>query len=161
MTMHQHKTYTYFMDIAFQQAHEALINGEVPVGAVIVFQSQVVGLGYNLVINSCDPTAHAEIVAIRNASEHLQSHILSECDLYVTLEPCNMCAGAISLSRIRRLYFSAFDEKGGAVDHGVRIFQQSTCLHKPEVFGGIMESRGSVLLKDFFKDKRFISSDKT
>ena len=142
------------MERAIEQARLAGERGEVPVGAVIVKDNQIIALSENQIINRRDPTAHAEILAIRSACEILKTERLIDCDLYVTLEPCPMCAAAISLARIRRLYFGAYDPKGGGVENGPRIFNQTTCHHKPEVIGGIHESQCGELLKDFFKDKR-------
>ena len=143
-----------FMERALVEARNAAACGEVPVGAVIVHDGQIVSRAHNQPIEDKDPTAHAEIIAIREAcraqgSERLQGH-----DLYVTLEPCAMCAAAISLARIRRLYFGAYDEKGGAVEHGVRYFADPTCHHRPEIYGGLDEVRAARLLKNFFKARR-------
>jgi len=124
------------------------------VGAVVVHQGVVIASCHNLTETNRDPTAHAEILAIRAAAAKLGDVRLAECDLYVTLEPCAMCAAAISHARIRRLYFGAYDAKGGAVEHGPKWFQQSTCLHKPEVFGGINEIESGALLKEFFIARR-------
>ncbi len=123
-------------------------------GAVVVHQGVVIASCHNLTETNRDPTAHAEILAIRAAAAKLGDVRLAECDLYVTLEPCAMCAAAISHARIRRLYFGAYDAKGGAVEHGPKWFQQSTCLHKPEVFGGINEIESGALLKEFFIARR-------
>ena len=143
-----------FIQNAISQARFAAQNGEVPVGAVVVKDGRIIAEAYNLVETSKDPTAHAEILAIRAACQILESARLVDCDLYVTLEPCAMCAQAIAFARIRRLYFGAFDEKGGGVEHGARIFSQLTCHHKPEIYGGIAESECGELLKDFFRGKR-------
>ena len=143
-----------FIQSAIVQARIAAESGEVPVGAVIVKDGKIIAEAYNLVETSKDPTAHAEILAIRVACQILESSRLVDCDLYVTLEPCAMCAQAIAFSRIRRLYFGAYDEKGGGVEHGSRIFSQPTCNHKPEIYGGIAESECGELLKDFFRGKR-------
>ena len=138
-----------FMDAALSEAR--LSDGlEVPVGAVVVLGDKIIGRGRNLTLGDCDPTSHAEIVALRLACDYLGSSRLPDCDLYVTLEPCVMCAGAISHARIRRLYFGAEDVKGGAVINGVRFFDSPTCLHSPEIYGGINESASSELLRDFF-----------
>lgn len=139
---------------AFVEAEAAAKRGEVPVGALVLRDGVVIAAAGNRTLQDKDPTAHAEILAIREAAGILGSERLIGCDLYVTLEPCAMCAGAISFARIRRLYYGAADEKGGAVDHGPRFFAQSTCHHAPEVYGGIDEARSSVLLKNFFAEKR-------
>ncbi len=139
---------------ALQLAHEAAAAGEVPVGAVVVKDGVVVGEGHNLTRTHCDPTAHAEMVAIRAAAEKLGDERLNACDLYVTLEPCPMCAGAISHARIGRLYYGASDPKGGAVEHGSRVFQQVQCLHRPEVYSGLGEGEAADLLRTFFAERR-------
>jgi tRNA(adenine34) deaminase len=143
-----------FMDQALDLARAAAANGEVPVGCVVVRGGQVVAGAANRTLTDCDPTAHAEMLAIREAARTLRSARLTDCDVYVTLEPCAMCAGAISFARIRRLYYGAPDPKGGAVDNGVRFFSSATCHHRPEVYGGIGESEASALLKDFFAARR-------
>ena len=125
-----------------------------PVGCVIVRAGKVVAQTGNRTLTDRDPTAHAEMVAIRRAAVTLGSERLVDCDLHVTLEPCAMCAAAISLARIRRLYFGAFDAKGGAVEHGVRYFSAPTCLHRPEIYGGIGESEAAELLQSFFRARR-------
>jgi tRNA(Arg) A34 adenosine deaminase TadA len=142
------------MELAFAEARAAAGRGEVPVGAVIMRGSEVLARGSNRIIELKDPTAHAEIIAIRAAAAVLGSERLIGCDLYVTLEPCAMCAGALSLARIRRLYFAASDPKGGAVEHGPRFFAQSTCHHAPDVYGGLRESEAAQMLRDFFAEKR-------
>lgn len=142
------------MQLALAAARQALACSEVPVGAVIIKNGQVVASAYNLTEANHDPTAHAEMLAIRAACEILGTPRLSDCDLYVTLEPCPMCAQAISFARIRRLYFGAHDEKGGGVENGPRIFSQTTCHHKPEIYGGISEGECGELLKEFFRIKR-------
>lgn len=142
------------MAIALDQARCAAAQGEVPVGAVVVRGDEVIAVKHNLTETQNDPTAHAEILAIRAAAAELGEARLSECDLYVTLEPCAMCAAAISLARLRRVYFGAYDVKGGAVEHGPKWFSQPTCLHKPEVFGGIMEGEAATMLKEFFQSRR-------
>jgi tRNA(Arg) A34 adenosine deaminase TadA len=139
---------------AFDAAREAAAMGETPVGAVITRQGALIASGANRVIRDKDPTAHAEILAIRAAAQALGSERLSDCDLYVTLEPCAMCAGAIAHARIRRLYWAAGDEKGGAVEHGPRFFSQPTCHHRPELYGGIREQEAADMLRDFFKARR-------
>ena len=142
------------MTMALQVAERAAARGEVPVGAVIVQDGKLLVRAGNRVEADKDPTAHAEILAIRAAAEMLDAPRLPDCDLYVTLEPCAMCAAAISFARIRRLYFGAYDPKGGGVENGARFFGQPTCHHAPEVFGGIAETECSALLKDFFRDLR-------
>ena len=140
---------------ALAEAEAAGARGEVPVGAVLVDgQGIVLARAGNRTRELADPTAHAEMLAIRAASTALQSERLTGCDLYVTLEPCPMCAAAISFARIRRLYFGATDPKGGGVEHGARIFSQPTCHHAPEVYGGIEEMRASALLQAFFAARR-------
>ncbi len=142
------------MAMALQVAERAAARGEVPVGAVIVQDGKLLVRAGNRVEADKDPTAHAEMLAIRAATEILDAPRLPNCDLYVTLEPCAMCAAAISFARIRRLYFGAYDPKGGGVENGTRFFGQPTCHHAPEVFGGIAETECSALLKDFFRDLR-------
>jgi tRNA(adenine34) deaminase len=142
------------MQSALEEARSASAHGEVPIGAVIVQNNRVIASAHNLTETNSDPTAHAELLAIRAACEILKTPRLVDCDLYVTLEPCAMCAQAISFARIRRLYFGAYDEKGGGVEHGARIFSQATCHHKPEIYGGISESECGELLKGFFKERR-------
>lgn len=142
------------LSLAFDQARAAAALGEVPVGAVVVLEGEVLGLAHNRTLLDRDPTAHAEILAIRQAAAKIGSERLIGCDLYVTLEPCAMCAGAISFARLRRVYFSAADPKGGAVDFGPRFFHQPTCHHAPEVYGGLRESEAAELLRDFFKERR-------
>jgi tRNA(adenine34) deaminase len=142
------------MSIALEEARAAAARGEVPVGCVVVRNGIIVARTGNRTIADHDPTAHAELVAIRAAASTLGSERLADCDLYVTLEPCAMCAAAMSFARIRRLYFGAADTKGGAVEHGVRFFASPTCHHRPEVYGGINESECAELLKDFFQARR-------
>jgi tRNA(adenine34) deaminase len=142
------------MQIALEGARAAEARGEVPVGCAIVRNGEVVARAGNQTMADRDPTAHAELIAIRAAAAALGSERLTDCDLYVTLEPCAMCAAAMSFARIRRLYFGAPDPKGGAVEHGVRFFAAPTCHHKPEVYGGINESECATLLKDFFQARR-------
>lgn len=139
---------------ALDEARSAAARGEVPVGAVIVRDGLVIARAGNRTLADRDPTAHAEIVAIRLACAALGSERLPGCDLYVTLEPCPMCAAAISFARIRRLYFGAADVKGGAVENGVRLYASPTCHHRPEVYGGIGETASAELLRDFFRDRR-------
>jgi len=142
------------MDLAFEEARAAGAAGEVPVGAVIVRGGEVLARAGNRTLRDRDPTAHAEVLAIRQAAQKLGSERLVDCDLYVTLEPCAMCAAAISFARIRRLYFGAPDPKGGAVEHGVRFFTAATCHHRPEVYGGIGEREAASLLREFFAERR-------
>lgn len=143
-----------FMDLALDEARTAAARGEVPVGAVVVRDGVVLAKAGNRTLTDKDPTAHAEVVAIRAACAALGSERLIDCDLYVTLEPCPLCAAAISFARIRRLYYGAADPKGGAVESGVRLFSQPTCHHRPEVYPGLAEADASALLKGFFRDKR-------
>ena len=143
-----------FMDLALAQARAAAVAGEVPVGCVIVRDGKVIAGAHNRTLADRDPTAHCEMLAIRLAAAALGSERLTDCDLYVTLEPCAMCAAAMSFALIRRLYYGAADPKGGAVDNGVRFFASPTCHHRPEVYGGVGESDASVLLKDFFAARR-------
>jgi tRNA(adenine34) deaminase len=142
------------MAIALDEARAAGARGEVPVGAVIVRGGEVVARAGNRTLADRDPTAHAELLVIREAARALNSERLMDCDLYVTLEPCAMCAAAISFARIRRLYYGAADPKGGAVDNGVRFFASPTCHHRPEVYGGIGESEAAALLREFFQARR-------
>jgi tRNA(adenine34) deaminase len=143
-----------FMDLALKAAESAGKSGEVPIGCVIVLNNEVITTAGNRTLTDRDPTAHAEILAIRQAAKITGSERLSDCDLYVTLEPCTMCSGAISFARIRRLYFGAADPKGGAVESGVRFFAQPTCHHKPEIYSGVGEQEAATLLRDFFKARR-------
>lgn len=146
---------TKYMEMAMTAAADAGAAGEVPVGAVLVApDGTVLSTAGNTVEAGHDPTAHAEIRVIREAAQKLASPRLIDCDLFVTLEPCAMCAQAISLARIRRLVFAAYDPKGGGVEHGARVFSHSTCHHRPDVIGGLMESDASALLKGFFATKR-------
>ncbi|MDD9992092.1 MAG: nucleoside deaminase [Rhodospirillales bacterium] len=144
------------MDLALAEAEEAAARGEVPVGAVVVdgHSGAVLARAGNEVEARHDPTAHAEMLAIRAAAAERGSARLPDCDIYVTLEPCAMCAQAISFARLRRLYFGAVDPKGGGVEHGARIFQQPTCHHRPEVIGGVQETRAAALLRRFFEARR-------
>ncbi|HEV3397211.1 MAG TPA: nucleoside deaminase [Xanthobacteraceae bacterium] len=143
-----------FMDEALAQARAAVAAGEVPIGCVIVRDGGVIARAFNRTLLDRDPTAHAEMLAIRAAAAAIGTERLRDCDLYVTLEPCPMCAAAISFARIRRLYYGATDAKGGAVDSGVQLFASPTCHHRPEVYGGIGEAEAAKLLKDFFKERR-------
>ncbi len=144
-----------FMDIALREAEAAAKRGEVPVGAVVVGpDGAILAQAGNQVVELSDPSAHAELLVIRQAAARLGSERLTGCDLYVTLEPCPMCAGAISLARVRRLYYGAEDPKAGGVDHGPRVFSHATCHHAPEVYGGLQASASSQMLKQFFKARR-------
>lgn len=142
------------MALALAEARAAAERGEVPVGAVIVRGDEVLASAGNRTLELKDPTAHAETLAIRIACEAIQSERLIDCDLYVTLEPCPMCAAAISFARIRRLYFAASDPKGGAVENGVRLYRSPSCHHAPEVYGGLSEREAAELLRDFFRERR-------
>jgi tRNA(adenine34) deaminase len=142
------------MDLALKAAETARISAEVPIGCVIVLNNEVIATAGNRTLTDRDPTAHAEILAIRQATAAVGSERLLDCDLYVTLEPCTMCAGAISLARIRRLYYGAADPKGGAVDSGVRFFASPTCHHVPEVYSAVGEREAADLLREFFKARR-------
>ncbi len=139
---------------ALELASQAAGEGEVPVGAVITRGGKVIATGRNAPRHSSDPTAHAEIMAIRAACEELQNERLTDCELWVTLEPCAMCAGAIVHARIGKLYYAASDPKGGAVEHGARVFEQEQCLRQPEVYSGMGESEAAELLKTFFRERR-------
>ena len=143
------------MALALDEAAAAAQRGEVPVGAVLVDQSGAVIAAFgNQVERDHDPTAHAEMLALRGGAARLGLKRLAGCDLYVTLEPCPMCAAAIGIAQVRRLYFGAYDPKGGGVEHGPRIFDQPTCHHRPEIYGGIAEKPAAKLLGDFFKARR-------
>jgi tRNA(adenine34) deaminase len=142
------------MEVALEEARQAARRGEVPVGAVIVRDGTIVAAASNRPRELSDPTAHAEMLAIRAAAKALGDERLGDCDLYVTLEPCAMCAAAISFARVRRLYFGATDPKGGAVESGVRFFSSPTCHHAPEIYGGIREAEAAALLRDFFRKRR-------
>ena len=143
------------MERALQQAREAAQRGEVPIGAVIVGpDGAVLAEAGNRTEGDRDPTAHAELLAIRQAAKAIGAPRLVECDLYVTLEPCPMCAQAISFARVRRLYYGASDPKGGGVEHGPRIFGQPTCHHRPEIYSGIAEQEAGDLLRVFFRERR-------
>jgi tRNA(adenine34) deaminase len=143
-----------FMELALKAAEAAAEAGEVPIGCVIVRDGEVVASAGNRTLADRDPTAHAEMLAIRAAAEKIGSERLTECDLYVTLEPCTMCAAAISFARIRRLYYGATDPKGGAVDSGVRFYASLTCHHVPEVYSAVGESKAAAMLKAFFRARR-------
>lgn len=144
-----------YMEMAIEAAREAALRGEVPVGALVVSkEGQILACAGNRTEEMADPTAHAEVLAIRMAAAMRRSPRLADCDLYVTLEPCAMCAAAISFARLRRVVFGAYDPKGGGVEHGPRFFRQPTCHHAPEVIGGIEETKCAKLLKDFFEERR-------
>jgi tRNA(adenine34) deaminase len=143
-----------FMNLALKAAEKAGQAGEVPIGCVIVLEGAVIASAGNRTLTDRDPTAHAEILAIRAAAETIGSERLVDCDLYVTLEPCTMCAAAISFARIRRLYYGATDPKGGAVDSGVRFYGSPTCHHVPEVYSAVGEREAATMLKEFFKARR-------
>lgn len=144
------------MDIAFEEAESAAARGEVPVGAVIVAVAtgQVLARAGNRVEADCDPTGHAELLVIRQACAVRGEPRLPDCDLYVTLEPCGMCATAIAHARLRRVVFGAYDPKGGGVEHGARVFERDTCHHRPEIVGGVREAEAAALLKRFFRELR-------
>jgi tRNA(adenine34) deaminase len=142
------------MDLALDEARAAAGAGEVPIGCVIVRDGEVIAQAGNRTLADRDPTAHCEMLAIRRAADAIASERLTECDLYVTLEPCPMCAAAISFARIRRLYYGTADPKGGAVENGVRFYDSPTCHHRPEVYGGIGEGEAASLLKAFFRERR-------
>jgi tRNA(adenine34) deaminase len=152
----QDKPGSAYMRLALEAARRAAAAGDVPVGAVLVDATteNIVAAAGNRVEQDMDPTAHAEMIVIREAATLRKDVRLPNCDLYVTLEPCPMCATAISFARIRRVYFGAFDPKGGGVENGPRIFDQSTCHHRPDVYGGIGESDAAALLKEFFAARR-------
>ncbi len=149
-------TQNKYMAEALSEAAAAGARGEIPVGAVLVdgLTGEIIVTSGNRTEEDFDATAHAEILVLQQAGRQLKTPRLAHCDLYVSLEPCAMCAAAISFARIRRIYFGAYDPKGGGVEHGPRFFQQPTCHHRPEVYGGIDEAAASALLRDFFKDKR-------
>jgi len=144
------------MQQLLDEARRAGTQGEIPVAAAVVLAAtgEVIALASNRTEQDHDATAHAELLALRQAGEKLGTPRLPECDLYVTLEPCAMCAAAISFARIRKLVFGAYDVKGGAVEHGPRFYQQATCHHAPEVIGGLNESEAAAMLRDFFKERR-------
>jgi len=143
-----------FMDMALAEARAAGGRGEVPVGCAIVRGGEVIARAGNRTFAERDPTAHAEMIAIREAAHALGAERLDDCDLYVTLEPCTMCAGAVAFARIRRLYYGAADPKSGAVDNGVKFFASPTCHHRPEIYGGLGEAEAATLLKEFFRERR-------
>lgn len=140
-----------WMGVAIEEAIKAQDQGDVPVGAIIVQGQSLVAASGNRMYQDKNPLAHAEVIVLQNAIRILGTCYLENCDLYVTLEPCTMCAGAISLARVRRLYFGAYDPKGGGVEHGAKVFKCSTCHHRPEVFGGMQENSCRLLLQNFFQ----------
>jgi tRNA(Arg) A34 adenosine deaminase TadA len=142
------------MDLALKTAENAGKSGEVPIGCVVVRNYEVIATAANRTLTDSDPTAHAEIVALREAASKIGSERLVDCDLYVTLEPCTMCAGAISFARIRRLYYGAADPKGGAVESGVRFVAAPSCHHAPEIYSAVGESEAARLLREFFRERR-------
>ena len=142
------------MDLALTEARAAAAEGEVPIGCVVVCDGAVIAREHNRTLADHDPTAHAEMLALRAAAAALGTERLTACDIYVTLEPCAMCAGALSFARVRRLYYGAADLKGGAVDNGVRFFASASCHHRPEVYGGIAETEAAALLREFFAGRR-------
>ncbi|MDD3799830.1 MAG: nucleoside deaminase [Novosphingobium sp.] len=142
------------MAAALAEAETAARAGEVPVGAVVVRDGRIVARAHNAPRTLHDPTAHAEMLAIRRAAEALGDERLEGCELWVTLEPCAMCAGAIAHARIARLYYAAADPKGGAVEHGARVFEQKQCLHRPDVYSGMGETEAAELLREFFRERR-------
>jgi tRNA(adenine34) deaminase len=142
------------MALALEQARLAIVEGEVPIGAVVVKDGTVVAVAHNLTRKLPDPTAHAELLAIRWAAQTLGQERLEGCELWVTLEPCAMCAGAIAHARIKRVYYGAPDPKGGGVEHGARVFDHPQCLHRPEVYSGIGEAEAAQLLRGFFRQRR-------
>ena len=144
------------MDEAIKQAMRSALHGEVPIGAVLVDGKTggIVAVSHNMTIADHDPTAHAEINVIRSRCRELGTQRIPDHDLYVTLEPCPMCAAAISNARIRRVYFGAYDPKGGGVEHGAKVFSHPQCMHRPDIIGGVMEEQCAKLLKDFFGDRR-------
>lgn len=147
-------TLSQAMQRAFELAEESSAAGEVPVGAVITRGGAIIAEAHNAPRQTCDPTAHAEILAIRRAAEALGQDRLTDCELWVTLEPCAMCAGAIVHARLAKLYYGASDPKGGAVEHGARVFEQKQCLHKPEIYAGLGEGRAAEMLRQFFRERR-------
>ena len=142
------------MQRALELAQASANAGEVPIGAVITRRGSIIAEAHNRPRETCDPTAHAEILAIRRAAQALGQERLTDCELWVTLEPCAMCAGAIVHARLARVYYGAGDPKGGAVEHGARVFEQAQCLHRPEVYAGIGEAKAAALLRDFFSARR-------
>ena len=142
------------MKRALELAEASAATGEVPVGAVITCAGEIIAEAHNMPRETCDPTAHAEMLAIRRAAGALGQERLTGCELWVTLEPCAMCAGAIVHARLAKVYYGASDPKGGAIEHGARVFEQEQCLHRPEVYAGIGEARAAQMLREFFKVRR-------
>lgn len=142
------------MALALAEAAKAASEGEVPIGAVLVKDGDIVVMAHNMTRQLPDPTAHAELLVIRRAAEALGQERLDGCELWVTLEPCAMCAGAIAHARIARVYYAASDPKGGGVEHGARVFEQAQCLHRPEVYSGIGETESAQMLRGFFRERR-------
>jgi tRNA(adenine34) deaminase len=142
------------MQLALELARQGVVAGEVPIGAVVVKDGEVIARAHNQPRGLRDPTAHAEVLAIREAARVLGNERLEDCELWVTLEPCAMCAGAIAHARIAKLYYAASDPKGGAVEHGARVFEQDQCLHRPEVYTGMGEAEAGELLRGFFRERR-------
>ena len=147
-------TFRSFMPRALAAARAAAAAGEVPIGAVVVMDGAIIAEAHNAPRGLHDPTAHAEIIALREAAKFLKDERLTGCELWVTLEPCAMCAGAIQHARIARLYYAASDPKGGAVEHGARVFDHPECLHRPEIYPGIGETEAAALLRAFFRERR-------
>lgn len=147
-------TQNTYMKRALQEAKSAAARGEVPIGTVIVYQDEILSAQSNRVIELKDPTAHAELLAIRETCQKIGYERLLECDLYVTLEPCAMCATAISFARIRTLYYGTDDPKGGGVEHGAKVYSHATCHHRPQVMTGLLQEECSTLLKNFFQELR-------
>lgn len=145
---------SHYMQILLEMAQKAAQQGEVPVAALVVYNNHVIAAATNQVETHKDPTAHAEMLVIKQATDYLDNVRLTDCDIYVTLEPCPMCAQAISFARFKRLYFAAYDPKGGGVDHGAHIFNAPSCHHTPDIYGGIMEEEAKLLLREFFEGKR-------
>lgn len=144
----------FYMQAALQQAQYAVTMGEVPVGAVLVYRNQIITRSHNRCICDYDATAHAEMLVIRAGGNILQHYRLVDCDLYVTLEPCAMCAQAAAHARLRRVIFGAYDPKGGGIDHGARVFDHPTCHHQPEIIGGVLEHQCREVLQKFFQNQR-------
>ena len=143
-----------FMRAAFEEALVSQAAGEVPVGAVVVLNGEIIGRGHNRVVSDHDPSAHAEIIALRQAGRTLQNYRMPSASLYVTIEPCSMCASAISFARIKTVYFGAFDPKGGAIENGIKLYHSKSCNYKPDFYGGFKEKESSEILKSYFKTKR-------
>lgn len=143
-----------FMQLAINKAKDAILMEEVPVAAIIVHNNKILSIAHNLNRTNNDPCAHAEIIAIREAAKIKKSKMLNDCDIYVTLEPCAMCAGAISLARIKTLFYACADKKFGAVENGIRFFSSKSCLHRPDIYSGFFEDESRKILQDFFKSKR-------